>query len=820
MRRIAVVFLLAVGLLLGRSAFGVSQVVSNGQFNALSPSAYWGILPVSTTQAGINFESGFLSLGNVPGPLTNYVFQTVTIPTNTIFAQYSFYLSASSFDFPGAGAFTPLVVDSAGISVLTNLGAVGNNNFGATKGTFDLTAFAGHTVDITFELQLLAGATNTTFDVTNVSLLAFTTNDIPPNDYFTNSTSLGSKSIVIAVGTNILATKEPGETNKIAGNPGGHSLWWSWTAPSNGIVTINTTGSTFNTLLGVFTGDTVSNLTPIASNSSGQNSQVKIPVSVGTTYRIVVDGKNGATGVIQLNLAFTLDTKAPTVTISSPANNAKLTNSTVTVKGTASDNVGLASVQFRLENAQGTNDYQTADGTNSWTATVMNLIPGPNTIRVFSVDTSGNQSATVTRTVTFIVVSPLTINISGSGTVSPNLNGQLEDVGANITLTAKAGVGQVFSNWVSGDVVLATTPVLTTPMQSNLVVQANFVPNPFTPVVGTYQGLFYDTNGPQHESSGFFNVTLSSSGSYSAKVIVAGLSFSLSGQFSAGGVASNNIVRKGLTTVSVQMQLDLSGGGISGQLSDGTWIAQLTADPVATSATAAHYTLVIPPQIPETNGPGVPIVGGADDTGMGESYGTVTVSSKGAISFSGVLVDSTKVTQKANLTANGQWPFYIPLYSGNGSIFGWLTFSNQPDTDITGTVNWFKLPQPAAKFYPGGFTNSVEATGSIYQFTNGVPLLNWAGGVGFASFDNEDGSLPPGFSDQITLSTANKITSTNALTATITTSSGLFKVTATDPNTGKAVTANGVLLQKQNIGLGFFAHTNQTTGLIILSSPD
>jgi hypothetical protein len=400
----------------------------------------------------------------------------------------------------------------------------------------------------------------------------------------------------------------------------------------------------------------------------------------------------------------------------------------------------------------------------------------------------------------------------------------LQDVGATLTLTAKPGPGEVFSNWVGPDGVLATTAALTFTMQSNLVLQANFVPNPFTPVVGDYQGLFYDTstNGPQHESSGFFNVTLSTSGSYSAKVIVAGLSYSLSGQFSADGVASNNIVRKGLTTVSVQLHLDLSGDGISGQLSDGTWVAQLNADRVVTSATAAHYTLVIPAQTAGTNGlGGVPIIG-AGDNGIGESYGTVTVSSKGAISFSGALADSTKVTQKANLTANGQWPFYIPLYSGKGSIFGWLTFSNQVDSDITGTVNWFKLAQPAAKFYPGGITNIADATGSIYLFTNGVPLLNWPGGNGFSAFDNEDGNLPPGFSNQINLSTANKITndSTNALTATITTSSGLFKVTATDPNTGKAVTANGVLLQKQNVGLGFFPHTNQTTGLIILEPAD
>jgi len=46
------------------------------------------------------------------------------------------------------------------------------------------------------------------------------------------------------------ATKEPGEPAH-AGNDGGASIWYSWTAPSTGNVTITTEGSSFDTLLGV-----------------------------------------------------------------------------------------------------------------------------------------------------------------------------------------------------------------------------------------------------------------------------------------------------------------------------------------------------------------------------------------------------------------------------------------------------------------------------------------------------------------------------------------------------------------------------------------
>lgn len=106
-------------------------------------------------------------------------------------------------------------------------------------------------------------------------------------------------------GTNVGMTKEPGEPNH-AGNPGGKSIWWRWTAPASGPVTITTAGSTFTTLLGVYTGPTVSNLTVMASdiNSSGgtNRSRVTFDAVAGVTYHIAVDGYNAASARITLSL--------------------------------------------------------------------------------------------------------------------------------------------------------------------------------------------------------------------------------------------------------------------------------------------------------------------------------------------------------------------------------------------------------------------------------------------------------------------------------------------------------------------------------------
>lgn len=111
---------------------------------------------------------------------------------------------------------------------------------------------------------------------------------------------------VATTGANLSATLQSGEP-RIAGIPGGHSVWWSWTAPATGQVTISTVGSDYDTLLGVYTGTTLGNLRSIASNDdqSGSilTSRVSFRATAGTTYQIAVDGYHGAAGHIALNIS-------------------------------------------------------------------------------------------------------------------------------------------------------------------------------------------------------------------------------------------------------------------------------------------------------------------------------------------------------------------------------------------------------------------------------------------------------------------------------------------------------------------------------------
>jgi hypothetical protein len=89
-------------------------------------------------------------------------------------------------------------------------------------------------------------------------------------------------------------------------------------------VTISTAGSSFDTVLGLYTGSSVSSLTEVASNddASGNTSTSLIVTSVvgGTAYAIAVDGYGGAFGSIALRISLEGPPSAPTLTAAKTGN--------------------------------------------------------------------------------------------------------------------------------------------------------------------------------------------------------------------------------------------------------------------------------------------------------------------------------------------------------------------------------------------------------------------------------------------------------------------------------------------------------------------
>ena len=124
----------------------------------------------------------------------------------------------------------------------------------------------------------------------------------PSNDAFASCKTLSGVSGQTN-GYTIGATKQAGEPDHNS-EFWGHSIWYCWTAPSNAKESFDTVGSSFDTLLAIYTGNSVSNLTRIASdNDSGGNltSRTSFQPVAGRTYHIAVDGVAGATGNVSLH---------------------------------------------------------------------------------------------------------------------------------------------------------------------------------------------------------------------------------------------------------------------------------------------------------------------------------------------------------------------------------------------------------------------------------------------------------------------------------------------------------------------------------------
>jgi len=328
--------------------------------------------------------------------------------------------------------------------------------------------------------------------------------------------------------------------------------------------------------------------------------------------------------------------------------------------------------------------------------------------------------------------------------------------------------------------------------------------NPFPPVAGDYNGLYYESSGVRHGSSGFFTAKVRPSGTFSASLRNGKNKFSFSGAFDVEGNASKVIERRGTNSLMVELSLDLNGEDqITGTVGDGVWTAQLTADRAvfsrANPATnfANSHTMLIPGG---TNAAVEP---------AGDGFGTVQVKADGKLTFKGSLADgSPSVTQSVPLSRRGDWPLYLSLYGGQGSLLGWLGLSPSGETNIAGRLNWFRPPTPKPKVHTNGFNMESMVVGSIFSPIGTNRALN----MDMAQAVFSDGNLSQALTNLLAFGPNGRVTNRgpNELTLTVKPATGLFSGKVKPPGAAKAIPFNGVLLQRQEYGGGFFLGTNES----------
>ena len=488
------------------------------------------------------------------------------------------------------------------------------------------------------------------------------------------------------------------------------------------------------------------------------------------------------------------------LTITSPKQNQQASNSFFIATGTVKDNLAVAGVYYQLNSGA----WRPASGLANWEA-VLDLVPGTNTFRVYASDFAGNRSATNSVKVTFVRTGVLGLIVTGAGTVSPNYSNAVLELGRNYATTAIPGSGQILSNWVGtvlGNTVLSSTSnKLTFTMQSNLVLHATFMPNPFLGLKGTYNGLFQPMGGdPTTTNAGSASLTLANNGSFSGRLGMGTAILPFTGVFDSSLTARVNVRLPASKTVLVLNlalnPVDTNGDTnvLSGMLvNPNHWEAELLAFRAATKATsyAGAYTWLL---------------AGCGDWGQcfglntnlpnGDSPAAVTVNSTGLLQMRGSLADGTVLTQNTTISEAGYWPVYVSLYGGKGLLLGWMNVGAETPTSL---CYWLMPP---------GIKNSYYSATGVAQHRNAwlaqyeVPAprqnpINWTNATVVLTGGNIPFEKP--LTNQVVLTNGAFVVQSGSisnLTLSVTANNGQFKGSFINPGSGKLTSFTGALEPK------------------------
>ncbi len=243
---------------------------------AAVPATIAGTVAESTREVGEPAHAGRERVGSVWYSFTPT--ETRSVIARTCQAQFDTVLAVYAPN--AAGALTSVAADDDSCGTGSLLG------WTATAGTTYFIAVAPFDTlppndQANFTLSLAAGTR-------------------PANDAFASARRVTEARTVR--GSNVLATRQSGEPRHFSG--GGHSVWFRYRATRTRSVTLETRGSSFDTVLAVYRGN-LGRLRRIARDDDGGpsfTSRIRLRVQRGRTYFIALDGTVSETG----NWAFRL----------------------------------------------------------------------------------------------------------------------------------------------------------------------------------------------------------------------------------------------------------------------------------------------------------------------------------------------------------------------------------------------------------------------------------------------------------------------------------------------------------------------------------
>lgn len=486
------------------------------------------------------------------------------------------------------------------------------------------------------------------------------------------------------------------------------------------------------------------------------------------------------------------DKVKPTLSITSPAAGSKISSvPAMNVTGWAGDSMWIDRVEVRLNgNPAGLAtlqvpplpEYSFTAATPVSTAFIAQIVPsdGANTLDLTAYDVRGN-STTVTRSFNFtrreilrfyepgysddngktISVGSLAMRVTPATAASapvkdaddPRIQVAQVEVGALVKLVATAKKGWVFREWscdshpelalnVLGDAVTFIMP------DAMPLICAEFNPTPFAPEPGettNISGLLPDiavSSGYPVEELGHLTGTLTSAGSFSGKLLMAGKSMPV--------VASVYVGTPAVFTVGGQkrpffplpggreLRLDAGGMPLRALVSGPGGVDELAHDcyRAVFSATKKVPALLLNSSTKGTYTMATHLGwrGGTNDGAVypqGHSYATIGLSNTGTVTLAGVLADNTPITASMPLLYGEHAHLFIQLPTPGGTtknslVLSRLMFYAEPGLEayITGEMQWnrARAVSPKVLLYPEGWPQgmSMDIAGGLYDASMNV----------------------------------------------------------------------------------------------------
>jgi hypothetical protein len=209
-----------------------------------------------------------------------------------------------------------------------------------------------------------------------------------------------------------------------------------------------------------------------------------------------------------------------------------------------------------------------------------------------------------------------------------------------------------------------------------------------------------NTNGVTPANSGYFNLTVSSSGAFTGKLLLAGSRHSFHGHLDLSGTAVVLVNRTGSTPLKVNVHVNLATptDEVVGSVSDGRWVSALSGD---RNVFNSHVN-------PATQAGSRAFVLERAEDNVSAASGSSRISLGGSTNVRGILSDGRRFGAGSILAKNGDCPFFLSLNRGNEVVIGWLNFPAGQGPVANGTVLWVKSGT-------NSFAATLRATGAPGQ---------------------------------------------------------------------------------------------------------